>query len=128
MNTTKTPTICLDFACNDHRNGMFQGWFESAVIEGAHIELEGPRIRITEVSNRVLRVGRITLPIIGSRDWVGNWCWNGYTLKPTYAVTVLNYLRKRGYRCDAGPCEIYDRWNAEGEDLNQMELLFLLGS
>lgn len=44
------------FACNDYRNGVFQGWCDEIRVDG--IELEGPQIRIREVSPTALRVGR----------------------------------------------------------------------
>ena len=97
------------FACNDYRNGVFQGWCDEIRVDG--IELEGPQIRIREVSPTALRVGRCKYKICGGADWVGNWCWNEYHFAPGEWVRLVKNLRSRGWRCNAGPAKFFEAFN-----------------
>lgn len=116
----------LDLACNDYRNGVFQGWFESAYVHrGASyeegLELEGPRtkVKVAELGGTV-RIGRVTVPYKSSQSWVGNWCWDSYQIDPRDMLRVLNYLIRRGWHCTCGPTELFERFN-EGREITAEE-------
>lgn len=108
----------LLLCCNDYRNGLFQGHFGAAVIElpdGETIELHGPRVGLRECEGKRLKIGRMSVFTLGSSEWVGNWCWNGYALGTWELLRVANYLKIRGFTPEAAPTEIYDRWQLPGE-------------
>lgn len=103
------------FACNDYRNGIFQGWCDSIHI--GEIEFEGPRTTIRELSPTELRVGRCKYRMTGCAEWVGNWCWNEYDLEPGELVRLVKGLRKNKWRCIVGPTKFFESFNrkARGE-------------
>ncbi len=109
MSKPRKPQIAvtLHVACNDPDNGMFTGKFDAAEISAAGcdtiIRLDGPDTRIAEIRDPSctpksrLRVGRLVMPLYGSREWVGSWCWDAYKILLPDAVRVLNYLKRRGW-------------------------------
>jgi hypothetical protein len=53
-------------------------------------------------------------PFLQSKDWIGNWCWNGYALPRDEAKKLLRHLRESGrWRCTHGPTRWYDWFNME---------------
>ncbi len=113
----------LHVACNDHRDGVFQGYADSVYLEA--IRLEGGRVMVAELPGvekwqtikrgrwtplgRV-RIGRIVLPYFASQEWYGNWCWNMYSVMKVDALRVLNYLLTQPHwHVFEAPEEIYDR-------------------
>lgn len=118
----------IDLACNDHRNGTFQGWFDHAHVglEGGDyddgMELDGPRTRVSEsVATQAgkrydfVKIGRITCRVLSSRTWYGNWCWESYTVEMASGIQVLNYLKGRGFSCNCGPTGLFEVFNGDGQ-------------
>lgn len=102
-------------ACNDYRNGMFQGWFDSVAIEKYEAELDGPQTRLTFlardegcITNRV-RIGRKIFEHAGVSEWVGNWCWDEIHIVD--GRRLLEHLKARGFRCSAGHTKFFEWFN-----------------
>jgi hypothetical protein len=59
-----------------------------------------------------IRLHRRKFKIAGSKDWVGNWCWNSYTMERTEAKRFILMLRASAHwRCTCGPTRWYDWFN-----------------
>lgn len=116
VKATTTQTISLMVACNDHRNGVFAG--EADLIElgtrhsdDVHIALDGPTTRFREFADAV-KIGRRKFPVLGGKEWVGNWCWNEYFVTPEVAAKVLNHLRTIGWSRNEWTEEFGDKWES----------------
>lgn len=107
-------TAIIHFACNDPDNGLFDG--KTMMASYGDVELEAPgwqSYAFTE-GEGFIRIHRRKFEIVGSQDWVGNWCWNAYALRRDEAKRLLLTLRANGWRCTCGPCRWYDWFNREG--------------
>lgn len=107
----------IDIACNDPDNGSFAGRAHMVTYrlwDGSYCELEADNWKgyaFTELAGGI-RIHRRVFGIDGSKDWVGNWCWNGYKLKRKEAKRFLSTLRESGrWKCTHGPCRWYDWFN-----------------
>jgi hypothetical protein len=104
--------IMVDVACNDPDNGSFAG--RAAMIQiGDLLELEAkrePAPKIVELAGAIRFSGK-AWPIHGSKDWVGNWCWNGYWMDIPVAVEFLTWLHGRDlYSVSSGETRLFNRW------------------
>ena len=105
----------FDFACNDPDNGLFAGKVASAQWDDCEIEApnwEG--YTFAETPNGI-RIHRRTFIVQRSKEWIGNWCWNGYWMERAEWKRLLLTLRENGWRCTCGPCRFYDWFNRERE-------------
>src|SRR5579883_1033598 len=106
----------LDVCCNDPGNGIFAHRAEQLQIttwdgEGIEFECVGRAPRFTEGSG-FIRLLRRNWPILASKDWHGNWCWNAYWLEPSVAVRLLAAVKSSGlFDCVCGPSSLYENWN-----------------
>lgn len=107
----------IGFVCNDGRNGQFfgrayacywtthtGGWY----VDLEPIYVEGARFK---VDDRMLKfeLDGVAYPFVRSAEWVGNWCWNEYTMKRPAAVQLLKDMVVRGgWSCTQGPSRIFD--------------------
>jgi hypothetical protein len=106
----------IHFACNDPDNGNFAG--RAAMASYGDVELEAPNwhgFRFTELTGAI-RIHRRVFGIEGSKDWVGNWCWNAYRLNRVQMKRLLLTLRAAGWRCTCGPSLFFDWWNSGNPD------------
>lgn len=117
--------MLIMFACNDHRNGHHQGWFDAVSIETGDesLEFEGPRVEMRRRTDGRVGIGRHTFSYRRWSTWVGNRCWD--ELDIVEPVQLLEYLRQRGYTCHCGPSEFFEAFN-DGNDLSEFEV-FLKG-
>jgi hypothetical protein len=107
-------TVYIDVACNDPDNGLFANRAEYIQLMGGEVELERyPGVRFSELPDGI-RIHRQVFPTEGSKDWVGNWCWNRYALSRDNAKKLFEKLRSNGWRCTTGPTHFYRWWNREG--------------
>ena len=113
--------VVIDFACNDPDNGVFAGKaaFASLTWHGILCELEHPSwpdgIRFTELPDAI-RIHRKVFKITGTKEWVGNWCWNSYRLAWPEYRRLIRTLAANGWRCTAGLTrwtDAYDRLTPE---------------
>lgn len=116
--------IRIDVACNDPDNGNFIGKFHMLQVTAGDddMEFEGPLYQSDGITFSVkdgrARFGRIRVPILQSKDWVGNWCWNSVWVRWPDALKVINYLGKQtvqGWHMSCGPELLYDAFNARRE-------------
>ncbi len=108
--------VAIDIACNDPDNGLFAD--RAGMIQIDDIELKSDNwvdgYRFTEFDDAI-RLHRRKFKIVGSKDWVGNWCWNRYWMERIEAKRFIAMLRDSGrWRCTQGPCRWYDWFNREG--------------
>jgi hypothetical protein len=118
--------IQIMMATNDPDNGNFTGRCDAIDIAapGAEIvmELRSDRpLSVTRLGRRNLRLGHTSQRILGYSTWVGNWCWDMVTVDVRTAVKIINYLRQRGWQCEAGERELYDLYT-DGYDLTPADL------
>lgn len=117
MSLAGIPRARLDVCCNDPDSGLFAQVAEQLQIttwDGADLELECVRARaprFTELPGH-FRLLRRNWPVLASRVWYGNWCWNAYWLKPAVLVKLLATVKISGmFHCCEGPSQLYDNWN-----------------
>jgi hypothetical protein len=96
----------IDFACNDPDNGMFAGevWCASVTKSGVGCDLEtdfGRPFTFSELPGAI-RLHRRVFKITGSKEWVGNWCWNSYRLEYPEYKRLLITMAEHGWRCTGG--------------------------
>ena len=121
------PVACrIDVACNDSENGNFDGRAAALqvgdILELTSHDMKGPVFRV-EADAIVLSGKRF--PIIGSKDWFGNWVWNAYWLALPDAIALLTFVHRRGkFSVDMGVDPMFDLWKKQGEwndaDLRQL--------
>lgn len=107
--------------CNDHRSGVFLGYAEA--VEVQEVSLVGGRVSVnyemkklaraqTVEGDHTLRIGRIRVPALGYKTWVGNWCWDLVHVRAVHALTILNYLAsKSDWHCEEAECSIFEAFN-----------------
>jgi hypothetical protein len=108
--------VMIDIACNDPDNGNFAARAEQVQIGDTLIELEcrrWPAPRFAELGGNIRLSGK-HWPILDSKDWVGNWCWNGYWIKIPVAVDFLCWLHARKlYDLTCGEERIFNMWRLD---------------
>lgn len=116
-------TAWFDVACNDPDNGMFAGRTHAVTYrlwDGSYCELEADNWGgyAFKDTGDAIRLNRKSFCFEGSRDWVGNWCWNGYALTRQEAKKFLRHLKATGrWHCTHGPTRWYDWFNsADGQE------------
>ncbi|GAB0119468.1 hypothetical protein [Acidisoma sp. 7E03] len=121
--------VRIDIACNDPNNGQFVGRANMFALPDGLGEFEarnflhGPKL--TELKDAI-RIRRQVFPVKGSREWIGNWCWNGYWMEPPIAAEfVLTMWRSRKFSCssetEAFGRFLFEDWEA-GEPIAAAEL------
>ena len=103
----------IDFACNDPDNGEFAGKVWRAEVDDNEIEAPGHRPVAFTVTRDGFRIHRKEFEVVRSKDWLGNWCWNRYWLKPEEHERLIEHLRMSSWRCSCGESAFKDRFNAE---------------
>ena len=98
--------LTLELACNQDNSGIFMGAFDALILNDRDgerlIEMDGPEIRLdyerpstlTKCKFSRLLLGKLKINFFGMREWIGNWCWNSYSISEDNAVKVINYLLK----------------------------------
>lgn len=131
----------LHVACNDPANGIFTYQAEILNIVGASRDMEceleptnwrrAPRF--VDLGDSIRLSGK-TWPIVGGKEYVGNWCWNSYLIgngrKTTnwWMVDFMIWLRGRGtFRMTTGPTDLFNWFNREVNDARPVEVHKWLG-
>lgn len=97
----------VDFACNDPDNGSFAG--KVAMAQWGECELEAPSDFTFTDGGSFIRIHRRKFPTLGSKSWVGNWCWDRFALSRTEWKRLMRVMKANGWRCTCGPTAAY-RW------------------
>lgn len=97
------------FACNDYRNGMFYGRFDSVAIDKYEAEFDGPWTSIKFLDGNRVRIGRKVFEHTGVAEWVGNWCWD--EVRVVDGKRLLRHLKDRGFTCSAGHTRLFNWFN-----------------
>lgn len=108
--------VDVHFACNDPDNGRFAGRVGLASVtwckELCELDLDPFwGVKFTELDGAI-RIHRKVFPIVASKDWVGNWCWNAYRFEYPVYRRLIRTLAKNGWRCTGGLVrwsDAYDR-------------------
>ena len=106
--------------CNDDRNGDFLGRAEAIEVED--IQLEGGSVTCNWISRRLsraksyegdstLRIGRLFIPCLEYRTWVGNCCWDCAKIRAVHALRIINYLAKARWHAVEAEYRIFDAIN-----------------
>lgn len=118
--------VMIEVACNDPDNGVFAYRVEQIQIGREFIELEARRSapRFVELDGAIRLAGK-HWPIRGSKDWFGNWCWNGYWIDIPVAVEFLCWLHSRKlFDLSCGEARIFNLWRLDRPfDKNDREFL-----
>ena len=109
-------TVMVDISCNDPDNEVFAGRAVQITCGVDFIELEArrePAPWIAELDGAIRLAGK-KWPILGSKEWVGKWCWNGYWMKTDVAVDFFVWLHGRKlYQLTTGETRVYNLWKLE---------------
>lgn len=128
--------ITIMLCCNDYRNGEFLGYAENIEID--EVEMVGGRVAVRggleppATSKPIegeegLRIGRIVVPCLSYKTWVGNWCWDAAQVRAVHALKIVNYLIAAKWHCEDGPYAQYEAVN-KGLPISPDEWLRLLRS
>lgn len=104
--------VRIDVCCNDADNGLFDGRALAIQLADA-LELtaadwRGPVFR--ELPDAI-KISRRRFPILASKDWFGNWCWNAYWLDAPVAADFLAYVHGLyAFTPEMGEERLFDRW------------------
>jgi hypothetical protein len=111
--------IRIDMACNNPDNGNFVGRVCQIQLPNGALELTAKAWNITsftgcpkldESSSKVVLSGK-AWPIVRSKEWFGNWCWNAYWFESREALNFLVWLHGRSlFRCEGGWSDLCDVW------------------
>jgi hypothetical protein len=105
-------SVRIEVCCNDGDNGLFAGRALSIhlsdVLELSASDWRGPAFR--EFPDAV-KISRRRFPIVASKDWYGNWCWNAYWMDAPVAADLLAYVHGQGtFGCEMGEERMFSRW------------------
>lgn len=111
----------LHVCCNDPDNGLFYGRADQLMIGSIELEaLRDPVPKFVELDGAIRLAGKVW-PVMSSKDWVGNWCWNAYTLgnagdpkteKHELARFLIWLRRRRLFGCVCGPPAFFNWWES----------------
>lgn len=105
--------------CNDHRNGHFRGRacqmsFEPIGEDGRALwtlELDHDDFqdgaRLTVDDSRMLLLHRVHYPFLARHCWVGNWCWDAFTMRRPRALQLVHAaLASKAWSISGGPAHV----------------------
>ena len=117
-----TLPVAIDLACNDPDSGLFAGRIQGVQIYyrcgDPLVELEPRTTRaplLTRLGEGRLRISGKSWPIVGSKEWFGNWCWNRYWFDRGVAADLLIWMQARDlFVCSTGELRIFNAWKWRG--------------
>lgn len=106
------PVLSVHFACNDHRNGDFNGVVSSIEFDGSDgsiVVVDGEQLGIRFAEGEV-SIGGVRFETHGQRQpWVGNWCWDAIGMRLVEARRLLTSLLRLRWQVSehtlAGPLD-----------------------
>lgn len=125
---TPVEIVPLMIACNDPENGSFDGILRGIQLGNSEIldleccivdeedgfELDGLDIEVTSDNNylKVKSETTYTVPLLGRKSWVGNWCWDCVLVDLSELTKFLNWLMQTNtFWCVAGVETLYSAWH-----------------
>ena len=107
--TMNTVYVNLMLAENDYRNGEQQGFVDAISVDDLNVQIEGFAL-LTRKDGKLYFDGLLGIPYRTCSMWVGNWCWNQYTIEIKYLMRLLNWLRAKEWNLTEGIDKLYNRW------------------
>lgn len=92
--------IPVEMCCNDPKNGLFTNRV-AGIDVGSNMTFEAkgrePALRHISRAGKTERIAIAgkQFPILGWKEWTGNWCWNRYWLCGNSVLVLLNWPRLR---------------------------------
>lgn len=105
--------VRVDVCCNDPDNGLFDHraamiQLPDQLLDLSASDFRGPTFR--EYSDSI-KLSRRRFPVLASKEWFGNWCWNAYWLDVVDAVDLLTYAHAIGaFDVEQGEERLFARW------------------
>ena len=103
--------IRIGVAVNDPDNGTFTGRCEVLEFECDLLYIADFNVAFRVDGNRV-KLCRRWFPILYYGTWVGNWCWDAFSVTCETAADIANYLRTFGGSPEQGCEELWDLWES----------------
>jgi hypothetical protein len=98
----------VHFCCNDGENGLFSGTAIAINIHETTFEClikDGSKFSV--VTHDKFKLGKKMFGYVSAKEWVGNWCWNGYLMPNQEAIKLIKHLNSS------------DKWQIEdGPEIN----------
>lgn len=119
--------VRVDVCCNDPDNGLFAHraaaiQLADQLLELAASDFRGPTFR--EIGDHI-KLSRRRFPVLASKEWYGNWCWNAYWMDVAEAVDLLTYAHAIGaFDVEQGEERLFSLWR-QREALTEDDREFL---
>lgn len=112
--------VAVDICCNDPDNGLFDRRAAAIqiydrcggqnLIELAAKNMVGPAMRATASG---IAISNKQFPVLDSREWVGNWCWNRYLMTVETTVALFVWLHAKGrFGVDMADERLFNAWKS----------------
>ena len=113
------------FCCNDHRNGMATGKVDTIKFgigrgnfefgtdwcDDQELTIQGPEITFRWIDANHFKLSRWKHRCLGSRQWVGNWCWDACFVATHTVREVATMLRNRRWSPEEGSEILWNWWD-----------------
>lgn len=122
------PSVWLDVSCNDPATGLFDRTCRALSLTVGPAQVFGldfsgaGRFPVFDIGTGYVRFLRHDWHFYGCREYVGNWAWNSYLMRPTALAVLLAAVRRsRRFAADAacaeGDCARLASWlDGDGPD------------
>lgn len=113
------------FCCNDHRNGMATGKVDTIKFgigrgnfefgtdwcDDHELTIHGPEVTFRWIGANNFKLSRRKFYCVGSKAWVGNWCWDACFVKTQTVREVAKILKRREWSPESGSEILCDWWS-----------------
>lgn len=109
--------LCVNDPANGEPSGRIAG-IELCGDGTTRLDLEPckypePRFRwVQRKAEKRIRISGREFPYLGSKSWVGNWCWDAVVMSPSVAADLLNHLRTEGWQATGGEVRYGRLWDS----------------
>lgn len=88
--------MIISVCCNNAENGLFTGRAVAIEINRNCYESANPKGVKFADHDRKIRMHRKEIKVLDAKDWVGNWCWNEYSIKDDDAKALHEIIKSNG--------------------------------